>query len=172
MNERFAFNERGFLLLEHLIAIAIMSILSLAFFALMQMVSSYTVDQEAFTMHEANTLAVRMQNEIKTADFLSTANGQLLAHFDDGTVSFAILNNRLTRQVNGRGGEILAYNVHAMDVTLFDQLSARITLRTADERWFQLYLSVLNIQLDFPEIEEPSTESQDEKENENEDSEE
>jgi len=137
-------NEKGFLLLEHLISIIIVGILSIAFLSLMQVVRVYTVDQTALTMHEVNTLAIRLQNEIRLAESLSAADGQLLTHFTDGrVVSFSAQNDRLVRQVDGLGGEIMVYNLADMDVILFDNQSVRVSLRSFDGEVFQFYLRIL-----------------------------
>jgi len=163
MKEPFVYNEKGFLLLEHLIAIVIMSILSLTFLVLMQVVSSYRPDQTALSMHEVNTLSIRLQNEIRSADFLTVSGGELLAHFenDGNIVSFFVQNNRFMRQVNGRGGEILVYNIAGMNVLLFDENSARITLNSLEGDAFQFYLRVVTIEIYIPE---PTSESESEPE--------
>jgi len=155
MREPFVFNERGFLLLEHLIAIAMMGILSFTFLVLMQVVSNYTTDQTVLTMHEVNTLAIRLQNEIRTADFLTVSGGQLAAHFENegNIVRFLVQNNRLVRQVNGRGGEILVYNVAAIELLLFDEHSVRLSLRSLDGDVFQFYLEIVTVEIYFPEVE-------------------
>ena len=142
-------NEKGFLLLEHLISILIVGILSIAFLSLMQVVQVYTVDQTSLTMHEVNTLAIRMQNEIRNARSLTAADGQLFAHFngDENVVSFSAQNNRLVRQVDGRGGEIMVYNLADMHVVLFDNQSARVSLISFDGDVFQFYLEVLSIEV-------------------------
>ncbi|MCL1989336.1 MAG: hypothetical protein FWG67_00440 [Defluviitaleaceae bacterium] len=147
MREPFVYNEKGFLLLEHLISLVIIGMLSFAFLALMQVVSVYTVDQTALTMHEVNTLAVRLQNEIRSADFLTVSEGHLRAHFenDGNVVRFLAQHHRFMRQVNGRGGEILVYNISGADVFLFDHQSARLSLRSFDGDVFQFYLSTLSI---------------------------
>jgi len=147
-------NEKGFLLLEHLIAIAIMSILSIAFLILMQIVSVYTVDQTSLTMHEVNSLAIRLQNEVQHADSLTGTGGRLVAHFtrEGDVVSFTAQNNRLVRQVNGRGGEIMVYHLSGMNVTLFDSRSARVSLRSFDGDVFRFYLQLLHVEVNLPEI--------------------
>jgi len=151
MYGRFVSNEKGFLLLEHLIAVVIMGILSITFLALMQVVASYRADQTALTMHEINTLAIRLQNEIRSANSLTSSTGQLTAGFADGSfVSFQMQNNRLTRQVNDRGGEILVYNIANMEVHLFDERSARLSLTSFDNELFQFYLHALVFELYFP----------------------
>jgi len=154
MNEPFVYNEKGFLLLEHLISIVIMSVLSITFLYLMRVVSVYTVDQTALTMHEVNSLAIRLQNEIRLADSLTAADGRLFAHFtrEENVVSFSAQNNRLVRQVDGRGGEIMVYNLSGMNVVLFDNRSARISLVSFDGDIFQFYLQALHMEVDHPEI--------------------
>ena len=143
-------NEKGFLLLEHLIAIVIMGVLSIAFFSLMQVVSLYAFDQTSLTMHEVNSLAIRLQNEIRFANSLTAADGQLFAHFtnEGNIVSFSAQNNRLVRQVGGRGGEIMVYNLAGMDIVLFDNQSARVSLRSFNGDVFQFYLHILSMEVD------------------------
>ena len=156
MKEGFAYNEKGFLLLEHLISIVIMGILSIVFLYLMQIVSVYTVDQTSLTMHEVNSLAIRLQNEIRFASSLTSTDTQLFANFtrEGNVVSFSAQNNRLVRQVNGRGGEILLYNLFGMDIELFDNQSARISLVSAEGEVFQFYLRVLQIEFERVAIKE------------------
>jgi len=173
MREPFVFNEKGFLLLEHLIAIVIMGILSITFLALMQVVASHRADQTALTMHEVNTLAIRLQNEIRTANDLTASTNQLMAQFEDGnTVSFQIQNNRLTRQVNGRGGEILIYNISELNVYLFNEHSVRITLKSLDGNRFQFYLQALTVEISFSEAEGEEEEKEEEENGEEKDKEE
>ena len=144
-------DERGFLLLEHLIAIAIMSMLSIAFLALMQIVSVYTIDQTSLTMHEVNSLAMRLQSEIQHAERLTATDGRLLAHFtrDGEVVSFTAQNNRLVRQVNGQGGEIMVYHLSGMNVVLFDSQSARVSLMSLEGDVFQFYLQLLHVEVNL-----------------------
>jgi len=148
---KFVFNQKGFLLLEHLIAIAIMGIISIGFLTIMQVISSYVVRQNALTMHEANTVAIRIQNEIRFADFLTASPGQLDAHFQDANeiVSFFVLNDRLVRRVNGRGGEILIYNLVSFDVVAFDSYAVRVGLRCSANHEFSFYLRTLQLNIDF-----------------------
>ena len=149
-------NEKGFLLLEHLISIVIMGVLSITFLSLMQVTSVYTANQTSLTMHEVNSLAIRLQNEIRFADSLTVADGRLFAHFigEGNVVSFSAQNNRLVRQVEGRGGEILVYNLSGMDVVLFDDHSARVSLISFDGDVFQFYLSTLHMEVNHIEISE------------------
>ena len=156
VREPFVCNEKGFLLLEHLISMVIMGFLSIAFLSLMQVVSIYSVSQTSLTMHGANSLAIRLQNEIQFADSLKIADGQLLVHFpgERGVVSFFAQNNRLIRQVDGRGGEIMIYNVARMNVILVDNRSARVSLTSTDGDVYQFHLQVLHMEVNRPEIRE------------------
>jgi len=143
-------NEKGFLLLEHLISVVIVGVLSIAFLSLIQVVRVYTANQTALTMHEVNTLAVRLQNEIRFAQSLSAADGRLFAHFTDGrVVSYSAQNDRLVRQVDGIGGEIMVYNLAAMDVVLFDSRSAQVSLKSFDGGIFQFYLEVFRLEVNL-----------------------
>ena len=141
--------------MEHFLALVAMGILSLAFLSLMQVVSVYTVDQTSLAMHEVNSLAVRLHQEVRFADFLTASDGQLFAHFtrDGEVVSFSAQNERLVRQVNGRGGEILVYHLSGMDVVLFGSQSARISMRSLDGGVFRFYVRIFGIEADHVERE-------------------
>lgn len=155
MNMKFASNQKGFLLLEHLIAIAIMGILGIGFLGIMQVITVYTVDQNVLTMHEVNTIAVRLQNEARFADFLVASSGQLDLHFSDSNevVNFFVLNDRLVRRVNGLGGEILIYNIASMDVIAFDPYTVRVVLKCLSGESFSFSLTTLQLNIDFFEEE-------------------
>jgi len=169
MSEKFAYNEKGFLLLEHLIAIVIMGVLSITFLHLMQLIAVYTVDQTALTMHEVNTIAIRMQNEVRQASFLTTVDGGLFLHFpeEERVVSFLIVNNRLGRRVNGAGGDILIYNLPQMAVTLFDSHAATVTLTAFSGEVFEFYVFIPHMEVNREDL----TESDDEELTEEEDDE-
>ena len=151
MSMKFVFNQKGFLLLEHLIAIAITGIISIAFLSVMQVISGYTVDQNALTMHEVNTVAVRIQNEIRFADLLTVSTGRLELHFERSNeiISFFILNDRLVRRVNGRGGEVLIYSIASMDVVSFGAGAVRVELRCLSGDTFSFSVSKLQLDIDF-----------------------
>jgi len=145
MNERFAYNEEGFLLLEHILSLVVVGVLSLALIALLQVVSAYRANQDVLTQHEVNTLGVRLQNEAQFATSISTAENQVLFHFKQSgdVVSFMMRNGRLVRQVNGSGGEIASYDVERLEVTLFGDQSARLQLRSRSGEMFNIYVSIL-----------------------------
>lgn len=151
MNERFVYNEKGFLLLEHVLSLALVGILSLALISLLQVVSAFHIDQTTLTQHEVNTLGVRLQNEAQFATSLSAAENQLLLHFNQNNdvVSFIVRNGRLVRQVNGSGGEIASYDVQSLDVVLFGDYAARLQLRSAEGERFDIYVSVLRLEVDI-----------------------
>lgn len=149
MNAKYVYNQRGFLLLEHLISIAITGIISIAFLTIMQVIAGYTVNQNALTMQEVNTIAIRLQNEARFADALTVSAGRLDIHFNrtNQTVSFFVLNNNLVRRVDGLGGEILVYNVASLDVIAVDANQARLRLRCLAENEFAFYVSRLRLDI-------------------------
>ena len=150
LREKFAC-EQGFLLLEHLITLAIMGIVSLAVMPLMQVMVGYTSNQNALTMHEANTMGLRIKNEVRLADAVTGSDGVLRAVFADRgeVVTFFIQNENLVRRVNGSGGEILVYNVKQMNVLDFGNDSVRIILISGDGLQFSFYVYRLQLELDF-----------------------
>lgn len=151
MNERFVYNERGFLLLEHILSLVIVGILSWAMIALLQVISVYHANQNALTQHEVNTLSVRLQNEVQFATSLSATENHLQVYFSQtgDVVSFVVRNGRLIRQVNGSGGEVLVYHLQGLDVTLFSDQAARLELVSIENQSFNVYVSTLRLDLDF-----------------------
>jgi len=148
---KFVFNQKGFLLLEHLIAIAIMGIISVAFLSVMQVISGYTVNQNALTMHEVNTIAIRLQNEVRFAESFSANSGRLDVywHDSDDIVNIFVLNDRLVRRVNGVGGEVLIYNIASMEVVALSSNVVRVVLRCMNGNDFSFILSTLQLKVEF-----------------------
>ena len=151
MKESYVFNESGFLLLEHLVAIVILGILSISFLHLIKVVTMYDVDQNALTMHEVNTIAIRMQNEIRSANTLKAGEDYIIAYFGatDQEISFSIRNNNLVRQVDGRGGEVLGYNIRAISAHKVNDNGALVSLICNEMQKFQFYIFTLNLNLDL-----------------------
>jgi len=145
MREKFVCDERGFLLIEHLISLLIVGILSVMIVTLLQVVSSYSVNPNHLTMHEVETLATRIQNEARLASSLSAGDDELFLHFsEDRVVNFSVRNNnRMVRQVNGVGGEIATYNLRSMDVNLIGEGTARLRLVSIEGEVFYMYITVL-----------------------------
>lgn len=147
VNGRFAYDEQGFLLVEHLISVVIVGILSVVLLYLMQIISIYRHDYHVLTQHEVNTIGLRLQQEINFATTLSAGDNQLLVYFEEtgDTVSFSARNNRMLRQVNGRGGEIVTYHLLQLEVHLFSDQAARLRLTSREGDVFEIYVSILNL---------------------------
>ena len=145
MKERFVCNERGFLLIEHLISLFVVGILGALIATLLQVMASYNVSPNYLTMHEVQTLATRIQNEARLASSLSAGDGELRLYFADSgdRVSFVARNNRMMRQVNGSGGEVATYNLRSMDVRLIDDGAARLRLVSMEQEVFNMYITLL-----------------------------
>ena len=141
-------DERGFLLVEHLISVVIVGIVSVVLLYLMQIISVYRSDYNILTQHEVNTIGLRLQQEIKFATSLSVRGNQLLVHFAEvgETVSFTARNNRLLRQMNRRGGEIVSYHVSQLEIQLFSDQAARLRLISHQGEVFDIYVSILNLE--------------------------
>ena len=152
---RFAYDERGFLLVEHLISMVIVGILSIVLLYLMQIISIYRHDYNALTQHEVNTIALRLRNEINFATTLSVGNNELFVYFaeTEETVSFSARNNRMLRQVNGVGGEIVTYNLQRMDVKLLSDQAARLRLVSIEGDVFYIYVSILSLDISSIRVE-------------------
>jgi len=156
LKKSFVYDERGFLLLEHLIAVVIMGIMMVVFLSLMEIVAGFTAQQGELTMHEVNTLAVRIQNEARHANQLTSSDHQLFLHFDhtDDVIGFVISNNRLLRQVNGRGGEIMSYHVTNLNVEQLTDTRAGLLVNGSNGEVFRFSVRGLNPVLEDETISE------------------
>jgi len=109
--KKFACDERGFLLMEHLLGLIITSMLATTAVLLMQVLRTYQVNPTHLSQHEVETLTTRLQMEAAFADYLTARNNQIILEIDGNQISYLLNNGRISRQVNGRGGEIALYNV-------------------------------------------------------------
>lgn len=109
--KRFVSNQKGIFLVEQLLALILTTILSAAATVLISSLAAYQINPNHLSQHEIETLATRMQQESAYAGQLLADGGQLRMVTDGQTVSYTFQNQRISRLVNGRGGEIALYNV-------------------------------------------------------------
>lgn len=138
--KRFACNERGFLLMEHLLGLVITSILATTAVLLMQTLRTYQVNPVHLSQHEVETLATRLQIEAAFADSLTARGNQIILEVDGNQVSYLWNNQRISRQVNGRGGEIALYNVAEFRVFPGNDRSIRAEITSFADITHELYL--------------------------------
>lgn len=149
MKKRFVFNQSGFLLIEHLIAILLTSLLTMVAVVLLHVIKSYEVNTNQISHHEIETLTSRLQKEAKYAKFIGTNQRGLLLRLNNGTnVNYYVQNNRLTRQVNGAGGEIALYHCRSITVELINDQSARIEVISIFDDVFYIYISTFALPLE------------------------
>lgn len=154
MKKPFVYNEKGYLLLEHLLAMFVVGILVLTFVPLLTVITTYESDVNALTMHEVNTLAIRLQNEVRGGSHLKPrANGISVYFAPEGTtVSFFVQNNRLMRQVDGRGGEILHYHIRHLDASLATDTNATLALTSLTGEVFAFGLHIFDLTIPSPKM--------------------
>lgn len=149
MKKRFVFNQSGFLLIEHLVAILLTSILATVAVVLLHVIKEYEVNPNQTSQHEIETLASRLQKEAKYADSIDVNQQTLLLRMNNGQiVSYYVQNNRLTRQVNRAGGEIALYHCQSITIELLNNQSAKIQLISTFGEIFDIYLSTFTLPLD------------------------
>lgn len=141
MSKPFAYNQKGFVLIEHLIALFIAVILTATATHILQVIASYQVETHVLSQHEVQTLATRIQNEARWATSLSAHGQELRLHFDDSTVSFVMRNGRLLRQIDGLGGEVALYLAEDFRVVLLNNYSATLQFASISGEIFSVYIS-------------------------------
>jgi len=150
MKKQYVYNQKGYLLIEHLMALFLTSILTAVIIALLQVLKSHHVEATQITQHEIETLTTRLNKEVRRASSISASQNRLILHFSDTTdkVSYHVQNNRLTRQINSLGGEIALYHCKKLTVELLNDHSVKLELISAFDDIFNIYLSTLTFPID------------------------
>lgn len=145
-------NTKGFLLLEQLIALIVTSLLLITLLSLIQVTKLYASNTDAVLLNEMEALSTQLQIEAKsTLSFSSLDTKNLRMNKNNGdVVIYYISDNRLMRQVNGKGGEVALYHCSDLNVTLISDSAAEIQLQTPAQTT-SFYLSTF--QLPMPIIE-------------------
>lgn len=157
MKKRFVYSsQRGFLLIEHLIALMITGILTTVTLSLLHVIKGYTIEPTRLSQHEVETFTSHLQKEAQRAHSISINQQKLMLHFSDASVtSYFIQNNRLMRQANGKGGEIALYNCTRLEIEFVHDQSAHLKLTSNQNDTYDVYLSLLSLPLQVP----PQTDS-------------
>lgn len=138
----FKLSNHGFLLVEHLIALSITSLLILLLTQLLPLINFYQTDLNQVTQQEISALRTQLQKEAKRAIHFSNTSSQFQIHLSNGTVStYYISNRRLMRQVGGKGGEVALYHCDKLTTTLHHDQSATLTLQSSSGHQYTIYLS-------------------------------
>ena len=149
MKWKFAYNklnDHGFILIEQLISLIIVGILSIIILVLFQTIVVFYDSDNTLTVQEVNTLTVRLQLESQRAATISVGDGSvhLHPHVGQNVVSYVVRNNRLIRQVNNAGGEILSYHVSHLSAVGHDLSRATMSITSTSGDVFDIYLFTLN----------------------------
>jgi len=145
---RRVYNQKGFLLIEHIIVLFIISIVSLVLLATMQLIIGITRNPNYLTQHAVNTITLRIQSEAQNGNTLEPlSNGIRIIMDEDTYVSFIIQNNRLIRRTHNGGQGILHYNVSTMEVEIIKPTLARITLTSTQNNQHTFHISILTLNI-------------------------
>lgn len=154
MKKHFVYNlnSKGFLLLEHLITLLITSLLMMTLLSILQVTKSYTSNTDAVLLNELEALATQLQIESQFSLSFSSPYPHLLnLHKSNGdTISYFISDERLMRQVNGKGGEVALYHCKTLTIEDSQDSYATVHLKTSSQS-MTLYLNTFNLPL--PNIE-------------------
>lgn len=150
MKRNFAFklSHHGFLLVEHLMAIIITGSLVLLILSFIQVTRSYASNVTFVSQNQIDALATQLQIESKTASYFKVSNpNELELILQNGTsVTYRIQNQKLIRQLDGKGGEVALYHCHGLQASLINESSASLQLQTPNQT-FHIYLTTLTLPL-------------------------
>ena len=128
-------NEKGFLLLEHLLCLIIVSLISLVLLQLLQTSISLTPSPNTYSQADIEAVASQLQEDAnyKVRIYATNDSRLLLDALNQDTISYRVYRNQLIRQRNGVGHEILLYNCQSLDVIETTDYSATIELKINDD---------------------------------------
>ena len=150
MKRNFVFNlsQHGFLLIEHLIATIITGSLILLTLSFIQVTKSYTSNLTVVSQNQIDILATQLQIESKTASYFKLSSpSELGIVLQTGThISYRIQNQKLIRQVDGKGGEVALYHCDGLQAHLINEKAVELQLQTSTQN-FKFYLTTLTLPL-------------------------
>ena len=137
-------NENGFLLLEHLLCLIIVSVVSLVLLQLLQTSILLTPSPNDYSQADIEAVASQLQEDAnyKIRIYATNDSRLLLDALNQDTISYRVYRNQLIRQRNGVGHEILLYNCQSLRVVNTTDISATLELDINGEHHL-LYLSTL-----------------------------
>ena len=138
---KFVYNEKGFFLMEHLIGVIITGILAVSTTVLLHTLRTYQTQPLHLTQHEVETLATRLQQEAAFATFLPGPRHQFNLQIGSSHISYVFQNNRISRLVNGRGGEIALYNVANFEVFPGNNQSSLLEITSYSGNSYTIFLT-------------------------------
>ena len=145
-NSAYRLSSHGFLLIEHLFAIIITSILMIVLLSFIHLTKTYVSNYDLISQNQIDALATQLQIEAKVATRFATSNQKEfdVYLYDGSLVTYRIQNQRLMRQVQGKGGEVALYHCQGLDVELLNDSSVYLHLRTPGKN-YRLYLTILSL---------------------------
>jgi len=148
-------SNHGFLLIEHLLALSITSILMLTLTQLIPMIDNYQSNLDKVTPQEMSTLTTQLQKEAQRATHFSYRSPTFSIHLKDGSIAtYFISNHRLMRQINGKGGEVALYDCDKLTATIHHDQSATLTLTSSVGDVYSIYLSSILLPFELEELNE------------------
>lgn len=145
-NSAYRFSSNGFLLVEHLFALIITSILMTVLLTFIHLTKAYVSNYDLISQNQIDALATQLQIEAKIATRFATSNQKELDVYlyDGSLVTYRIQNQRLMRQVQGKGGEVALYHCQGLEVELLSDSSVYLHLQTPGKK-YRLYLTILSL---------------------------
>lgn len=146
-------NNQGYLLIEQLIALIITSLLITTLLSFIRVTKLYLSDTNKVLLNELEALHTQLQLEAKMALSFSSPNSSTLRiHKQNGEIiSYFISDERLMRQVNGKGGEVALYHCESLTINAINSLYVSMDLNTSGEN-ITLYLHSFNLPLPIESV--------------------
>lgn len=150
MKKQFVYklNNRGYLLIEHLITLIITSLLITILLSFIQVTKLYLSNTNQVLLNELEALSTQLQLEAKVAlSFSSPTSKTFRIHKRNGEIiTYFISDERLMRQVDGKGGEVALYHCKGLNINSIEDHYASIELETSGQG-MTLYLHTFNLPL-------------------------
>ncbi len=137
--------EHGFLLIEQLISLFIVSILAILSTQLLLVYTHTASSSQDILLTDLDVIASQFQQDANYHVRLYAKNDATLAleSAAGDTITYFIKNNNLIRQKNGTGNEILLYNCLDFSVHSLSEQQALVSISTPLISQHHIYLSTL-----------------------------
>lgn len=145
-NSAYRLSSHGFLLVEHLFAIIVTSILMIVLLSFIHLMKAYVSNYDLISQNQIDALTTQLQIEAKIATRFATSNQKELDVYlyDGSLVTYRIQNQRLMRQVQGKGGEVALYHCQGLDVELLNDSAVYLNLQTPGKN-YRFYLTIISL---------------------------
>ncbi len=143
-------NENGFLLIEQLMSLILVSLLSVLLTQSLMVYTRVAPTPNTLTVADLEAVASQLQQEAtyKTQFYAPTSSKLGMKTPGGDSITYFIKNNQLIRQKNSEGHEIVLYHCQSLEVKIRAVHAVELVLTCSSHSPFRIYLSTFYTPID------------------------